>query len=243
MIVLGYISNDAKRFHTYVANRVQQIRDVTKPSTWSYVDTKNNPADDASRGLEAQQLVNGSRWLNGPEFLWESGTFQSQESVNFVVNDNDPEVKKAVVSKVCSQESREQYWDVERLNHVSDWYRAQKIIALCLRLKVRLRRKEVKKPDLSSTHNVQPLPRLIVSLSELEEAKKEILRAIQREHFGNEIRVLMSLKVKEKDVSRKMARNRNKEIKKYSLLYRLDPFLDDDGLVRVGGRIKRANFH
>ena len=175
-------------------------------------------------------------------FLWESGTFQSQESVNFVVNDNDPEVKKAVVSKVCSQESREQYWDVERLNHVSDWYRAQKIIALCLRLKVRLRRKEVKKPDLSSTHNVQPLPRLIVSLSELEEAKKEILRAIQREHFGNEIRVLMSLKVKEKDVSRKMARNRNKEIKKYSLLYRLDPFLDDDGLVRVGGRIKRANF-
>ena len=158
------------------------------------------------------------------------------------MNDNDPEVKKAVVSKVCSQESREQYWDVERLNHVSDWYRAQKIIALCLRLKVRLRRKEVKKPDLSSTHNVQPLPRLIVSLSELEEAKKEILRAIQREHFGNEIRVLMSLKVKEKDVSRKMARNRNKEIKKYSLLYRLDPFLDDDGLVRVGGRIKRANF-
>ncbi len=58
MIVLGYISNDAKRFHTYVANRVQQIRDVTKPSTWSYVDTKNNPADDTSRGLEAQQLLN-----------------------------------------------------------------------------------------------------------------------------------------------------------------------------------------
>ena len=30
-IVLGYISNVAKRFHTYVANRVQEIRDATDP--------------------------------------------------------------------------------------------------------------------------------------------------------------------------------------------------------------------
>ena len=28
-VVLGYINNDARRFHTFVANRVQQIRDHT----------------------------------------------------------------------------------------------------------------------------------------------------------------------------------------------------------------------
>jgi len=27
-IVLGYVNNEAKRFHVYVANRIQQIRDV-----------------------------------------------------------------------------------------------------------------------------------------------------------------------------------------------------------------------
>jgi len=32
-VVLGYISNEAKRFHVYVANRVQQIRDVTDPNS------------------------------------------------------------------------------------------------------------------------------------------------------------------------------------------------------------------
>ena len=30
-VVIGYISNDARRFHTFVANRVQQIRDRTSP--------------------------------------------------------------------------------------------------------------------------------------------------------------------------------------------------------------------
>ena len=49
-VVLGYISNKARRFHTFVANRVQGIRDHTSPDKWHYIDTKDNPADDASRG-------------------------------------------------------------------------------------------------------------------------------------------------------------------------------------------------
>ena len=30
-VVLGYIGNDARRFHVFVANRVQQIRENTSP--------------------------------------------------------------------------------------------------------------------------------------------------------------------------------------------------------------------
>ena len=37
-----------KRFHVFVSNRVQQIRDVIDPSQWRYFDTRNNPADIAS---------------------------------------------------------------------------------------------------------------------------------------------------------------------------------------------------
>ena len=37
------------------------------------------------------------------------------------------------------------------------------------------------------------------------------------------------------------ARLRNKGLKKSSSLYRLDPFLDKDGILRVGGRLRKAS--
>ena len=50
-VVLGYIKNDARRFHVFVANRVQQIRDNSSPDQWKYIETSKNPADESSRGL------------------------------------------------------------------------------------------------------------------------------------------------------------------------------------------------
>ena len=43
-----------QRFKIFVANLVQQIRDQTDKRQWHYVETTNNPADDASRGLESK---------------------------------------------------------------------------------------------------------------------------------------------------------------------------------------------
>jgi hypothetical protein len=47
-VVLGYISNEAKRFHVFVANRIQFIRDHSEPK--HFVTTEENPADMTSRG-------------------------------------------------------------------------------------------------------------------------------------------------------------------------------------------------
>ena len=51
--VLGYINNTVKIFKAFVANRVQQIKEKTDVQQWRYVPTKENPDDDASRGLNA----------------------------------------------------------------------------------------------------------------------------------------------------------------------------------------------
>ena len=58
-VVIGYINNETKRFHTFVANRIQQIHDHTGPQQWQYIESKSNPADSASRGLTARQLLDG----------------------------------------------------------------------------------------------------------------------------------------------------------------------------------------
>lgn len=52
-IVLRYIANSDKMFKTFVANRVNQIKQGSVIEQWKYVPTKLNPADVASRGLSA----------------------------------------------------------------------------------------------------------------------------------------------------------------------------------------------
>ena len=69
-IVLGNIRNDRKRFKTFVTNRLAKIHRHTSSEQWKYVDTKSNPANDASRGLSPSKLL-VSRWPKGPSFLWE----------------------------------------------------------------------------------------------------------------------------------------------------------------------------
>ncbi|XP_068758326.1 uncharacterized protein [Montipora capricornis] len=64
--VLKYIRNEAKRFHVFVANRVQSIRDQTDPAQWRYLESNNNPADDALRGLNGYQLSDQQRWIKAP---------------------------------------------------------------------------------------------------------------------------------------------------------------------------------
>ena len=71
-VVLGYINNEARRFHAYVGNRVQHIRDRSKPEQWHHVSGEDNPADEASRALTAKELLEDERWFRGPNFLWQS---------------------------------------------------------------------------------------------------------------------------------------------------------------------------
>ena len=71
-VVIGYTSNEARRFHVYVGNRVQHIRDRSDPQQWHHVPGKDNPADEASCSLTASPLLNDKRWLSGPDFLWEN---------------------------------------------------------------------------------------------------------------------------------------------------------------------------
>ncbi|CAB4015368.1 Hypothetical predicted protein, partial [Paramuricea clavata] len=95
--VIGYIANEDKRFQTFVANRVASIREVSSPSQWKYVSTQLNPADDASRGLSADELISNTRWLSGPDFLWKSEThWPTPPNVLGEIQDEDMEVKREV---------------------------------------------------------------------------------------------------------------------------------------------------
>ena len=67
--VLQYINNEAGRFKTFVANRIAAIHNGSSPSQWRYVNSEQNPADYASRGLNPKNQRDIDQWINGPNFL------------------------------------------------------------------------------------------------------------------------------------------------------------------------------
>ncbi len=100
-VVLQYIKDTRKRFHTFVANRVATILDQTSPSQWCYTDTRNNPADDASRGLKADQLLSSSRCIKGPAFLWKPRDCWPRQPADIAEpSSDDPEVRKE--ARMCA---------------------------------------------------------------------------------------------------------------------------------------------
>ena len=67
--VLKYLRNKTRRFHEFVANRIAVIHNLIDVKKLSFVDSKHNPADDASRGLTIEPFLSSKRWLHSPEFL------------------------------------------------------------------------------------------------------------------------------------------------------------------------------
>lgn len=122
-VVLGYINNDARRFHMFVVNRVQRIKSTTDPEQWHFVKSEDNPADHASSGLSADQLV-ASNWFTGPDFLWEREVPSGDVMVGEVCDD-DPELRKTLV---LSTKVREERSLLDRLTKFSDWKRAVKAL-------------------------------------------------------------------------------------------------------------------
>ena len=68
-IVLNWLVGNPRRFKTFVGNRVSNIVQLIPPERWSHVDTSDNPADCASRGLFPSELAQHELWWNSPSWL------------------------------------------------------------------------------------------------------------------------------------------------------------------------------
>ena len=227
-VVLGYLSNESRRFHVFVANRMQQIRDETSSEQWQHVESKRNPADDASRGLTAREFLANQRWLSGPQFLWNRELDLAMEN-NHPILDDDPEVKANVF--LMQTAPSKPFTIAERLEYFSDWHRAKRAIPVIPRCQRRWRASRSRSDEESAPPAAS---NGTLTVEDLQQAELVIVQAVQQESFGKEIQALRLLK---ESSSRSDAQNRKREMKKTSSLYRLDPFLDEKEILRVGGRL------
>ena len=237
-VVLGYIANETRRFHIFVANRVQQIQDCTSPNQWHYVDTKLNPADHASRGLSAQGLLE-SNWITGPAFLWKEESqwhtpSSSEKQEMLQLSDDDPEIKKSISLATNVEEPFANL--LSRLDYFSDFHRAKRAIALCRSYVQKLKERTSHKSPSNTAKTSNS-----ITVEAMEQAESHIIKAVQASYFEEEIKVLTSTQKEENPKDRPSNSERKSSLKSCSPLFKLDPFVDCSGILRVGGRLKRAS--
>ena len=256
--VLRYIGNEQKRFHVFLANHVQLIRDFTSPAQWRYVDTSSNPADEASRGLSGAVLLQQQRWMKGPQFLWKTETEWPQQPFPVgEVPDDDPRVKRVVAASTMVM--ADSAATVNKLiGYHSSWRRLKLSVAVFLRIKtVFQKRKEIESligpesdPDRCQAISNTKAPRAKtkgvgqcctpLTVQEFEEAEIAILRFVQLQSFSKEFDALRQVSSNGDGDQRGRAKQKKMVLKKASSLARLDPFVHE-GLLRVGGRLSRAD--
>lgn len=106
---------------------------------------------------------------------------------------------------------------LDHLHKFSDWFRMVKAIA-------RLKR------HVKETKGLQPRSWEATSLEARTEAELTIIKMVQEATFSKEIQCLQS--------------HKETQVKdKANNLHRLNPLLDDQGILRVGGRLTHAALH
>eukprot|EP00112_Aurelia_sp_Birch-Aquarium-sp1_P003948 Seg1448.2 transcript_id=Seg1448.2/GoldUCD/mRNA.D3Y31 product="hypothetical protein" protein_id=Seg1448.2/GoldUCD/D3Y31 len=185
-IVLGYIANETRRFRTFVANRVQIIRDHSQIEEWRYVVTKQNPADDASHGIRASNNAKNSRWFRGPEFLWKSENEWPREKAIPLPKEDDPELRK-IVKVNSTAVAKNDSLLIELENRYSDWVRMKRVVALLLRFISNCKRKiknREEKVVLTKSNNADAL----LTVHDVQTAENKIIRLAQEAAFKVELK-------------------------------------------------------
>nr|XP_034318941.1 uncharacterized protein LOC105335138 [Crassostrea gigas] len=218
-VVLGYIYNQSKRFYTYVTNRVSKILKVSSTDQWNYVPTHKNPADCATRGNFSSEQLQNSEWLQGPQWLLEQHE-ENEVNKNYDFPLIDPQDDKEIrpdvqVMKTTTKMSKNCI--TELAEKFSKWKTFIKFVA-CL--------KHVIKSFKHRTHSCSGwhMCENSISVQSCQDAEKFVLKEIQKECFSKEILSLQNEKTVSKD----------------SRISTLSPFIDSEGLLRVGGRLNNV---
>ncbi|XP_070196629.1 uncharacterized protein [Littorina saxatilis] len=214
-VVLGYINNEKRRFHTYVSNRVERIRHVSDPTQWKYVTSEMNPADVATRGSDADLSLKQNVWLQGPkELLTDHRHPEPLLSFSLISPEEDREIRPNVrkteiddnLSPVHVRFEKFSTWNAllntfSRLRHICQSFRVPTDVC-------------------QGWHQCSHA----LDVDNKKNTETFILQTVQNDAFAAEIQCL----------------RKGSSLSKKSPIISLSPYLDEDGLLRVGGRIHEA---
>lgn len=220
-ISLSWIETNSLSLKPYVYNRTRLINQLTEGCSWRHVAGTNNPADILTRGCDAVTLQSSDLWWHGPRGLpltlsaegALTSSSQGREGGR-PVTDPGPGATSACGGIDVSFVPLAASLSVQE-DHIWPFLTKYSSYTKLQNVMCYIMRFI----DLCKNKNVN---KGCISAQERRSATAAIIKCVQAHHFSNEISLL----------------KQDNELNSH--LATLHPYLDADGLIRVGGRLQNA---
>ncbi|XP_064074410.1 uncharacterized protein LOC135193908 [Vanessa tameamea] len=126
-IVLAWITGEPSRWTTFVSNRVSELLTILNRDQWNHVNSNENPADCASRGIQTEDLKDLNLWWFGPSWLKEINEYKTYKFSDFVTNEEQRSIKN--MSAVVQIKEEEFLW-----TKFSNLQRLLRVLSYCRRV-------------------------------------------------------------------------------------------------------------
>ncbi|XP_062704459.1 uncharacterized protein LOC134286801 [Aedes albopictus] len=206
---LAWVQSQHRRYRQFVAFRVGEILNKTDAAEWRYVPTQLNPTDDATKWGKRPSADVTSRWFRGPDFLY-------QPEIEWPEQKSTQSLETTEELRPCMVHRENPVDDVYQISNFSKWERLLRAAAYVHRYIANCYRKS-KKQKLVTGYLLQ---------EELQQAENSLWRSVQASTYPDEVAVL-----------KQANKNPKRHIEKSSPVYKLSPFLDENGVMRVDSRI------
>ncbi|XP_055542571.1 uncharacterized protein LOC129728179 [Wyeomyia smithii] len=209
-VTIQWLQAPSRTWKTFVANRVSKIQTLTHGYRWTYIPGKDNPADLVSRGMAVGEFVSSELWKYGPTWL-RLPKEKWPASLPLHAPVNNIEARKVVATMVRAKPAVNSIF-----LRYSSFTLLVRVTAHCLQF-IRLIRLKAR-PNPQS----RPGTSQLLSVTQLEEAKVRLIQIAQTDEFSQEIKELQA----------------KEPLHKQSQIRALNPFIDQQGTIRVGGVAK-----
>lgn len=222
IIVLSWINSPTHKLQTFVKHKVTDILKHTEPQSWYYVPTKQNPADIITKCTNAQQLLHTPLWFSGPDFLRNDDNHSWPEQPGHLSVSDLPEVR--------SQTHLTHKHTIDNNSFIykySNFNKLTRIVAYILRFIHHCKHKQSNNINTKTCQQVCIGDVMPLSTSELNSARYQLAKIVQLDFFFEEYQLLLH----------------NKQLPASHRLNSLNPFIGDNHLIRVGGRLAQSPFN
>ncbi|XP_063994291.1 uncharacterized protein LOC135171590 [Diachasmimorpha longicaudata] len=208
-VALAGICAHPSRWKEYVHNRVTVVQELVQEASWRYVSGKENPADCASRGISVAQLNGHHLWWTGPKWLRKE---VSQWPSGRATLDPSTDLEEKPGVTLAASFGRASLWGL--CSRYSSLYKLLRITAICQTVVGNMLRKLERKRGI--------IVSAVFSPGSMEAARFYWVKATQAYHLQAECDII----------------SHGLQLKKSHPLTKLTAFIDQQGVLRVGGRLK-----